>query len=96
MRRRKKVKQKEHRGREEIFDIISSYQQWSLNIVLHYCTATDTQRNENLKTNQPQHITFSHILGRTGGDYLTAFYFKSFFAFENETGEGRHGLEPSH
>ena len=47
--RKEKVKQKEHGGREEIFDIISSYQRWSLDIVLHYCTATETQRNDDLK-----------------------------------------------
>jgi len=50
-----------------------------LNLFLHYCTATATQRNDNIKTDQTHpnlYGHFSHILGRMG----LVFYFKYFFA----------------
>lgn len=55
-------------GRQGVFDIIPSYQQWSLYTVLRYCTETDAERKENPKQTED---TFSHIVGRTGGDDIT-------------------------
>lgn len=84
---------KEHGGREEI---MTSYS--ATNSGLCFCTIALQQTHRILKTNQTHPNQYAHFTycGRKKEAITSslAFYLKSSFAFENETGKGRGRTEP--